>query len=324
MNETQTTLSRVADSLYWMSRYLERSENIARLIDVHINSMLDMNLEMVEHQRVLRLQQSLTINSNNSDASESDEVILHKLTFDTVHPVSIVSAVMNARENARQIREQISSEMWTQINKLYLLVTSIDSENIWENSIHSFYIQVKEGSHLFQGITDATMNHNQGWHFIQIGRYVERSLSLLQLLDAHFGDVHQQQNHTPTYNTYFEMVATLKSVSAFEAYCKVYNPNLESYQVVEFLLFNKEFPRSLRFCIEMIQVSLEFLADATGRSRNTKLYRMSGRLQSNLSYDEIQDVHDLHEYIENIKTQIYQIHDMLYDTFITYPIESAL
>lgn len=324
MTEIQTTLSRVADSLYWMSRYLERAENISRLIDVHINSMLDMNLEMVEHQRVMRLQQSLTINGKQENQSESDEVILHKLTFDTVHPVSIVSSVMNARENARQIREQISSEMWTQINKLYLLVTSADSETIWETSIHNFYIQVKEGSHLFQGITDATMNHNQGWHFIQIGRYIERSLSLLQLLDAHFQDLYHEQNHNTAHNTYFEMVATLKSVSAFEAYCKVYNPNLESLKIVEFLLFNKEFPRSLCFCIEMIQVSLQFLADATGRSKNTKLYRMSGRLQSNLSYDEIQDVHDLHEYIENIKTQIYQIHDMLYDTFITYPIETAL
>jgi len=316
-------LSRVADSLYWMSRYLERSENTARLIDVHINSMLDMNVEFVKDQRLHRLQESL-ISQSEPDSKLTGDEILYDFTLNENQPISIVSTVIGARENARQIREQISSEMWTQINKLYLLVTSTNTTRLWQSAPHNFYLQVKEGSHLFQGITDATMNHNQGWHFIQLGRYIERSLSLLQLLDIHFQDTELESQKDIATNTYFEMVTILKSVSAFEAYCKVYNPNLQSMWIVEFLLFNKEFPRSLRFCIEMIQHSLQTLADTTNRSKNTNLYRMSGRLQSNLSYDDIRDVHDLHAYIQDIKIQIYQIHVMLYDTFITYPIESAL
>jgi len=315
-------LSRVADSLYWMSRYLERSENTSRLIDVHINSMLDMNLEIVETQRLTRLEEILTMGTD-IDIPINDN-LLHVLTFDQTQQISIVSTIISARENARQIREQISSEMWTQINKLYLLVNGLDSNNVGENNLHEFYLHVRDGSHLFQGITDATMNHNQGWHFIQIGRYIERSLSLLQLLDVHFRDAMLETEKDIQPNTYFEMVTILKSVSAFEAYCKVYNPNLQSLWIVEFLLFNVEFPRSLRFCVEMIQNSLQALADATGQSKNTKLYRMSGRLQSNLSYDEIQDIEDLSEYLKSIRQQIYQIHGMLYDTFITYPIESAL
>ena len=323
MNESQTMLSRVADSLYWMSRYLERSENTARLIDVHINSMLDMNLELVKDQRLQRLQDSLIVQAQAKSKLTADEV-LYDFTLNENQPLSIVSTTIDARENARQIREQISSEMWTQINKLYLLVTSTNTNRVWQNAPHNFYLQVKEGSHLFQGITDATMNHNQGWHFIQLGRYIERSLSILQLIDVHFQDTELETHKDLATNTYFEMVTILKSVSAFEAYCKVYNPNLQSLWIVEFLLFNKEFPRSLRFCIEMIQHSLQTLADMTNRSKNTNLYRMSGRLQSNLSYDDIQDVHDLHAYIHDIKTQIYQIHVMLYDTFIAYQIESAL
>jgi len=315
-------LSRVADSLYWMSRYLERAENSARLIDVHINSMLDMNLEMVEAQRLRRLEETLAMGT--STGLSPDNNILTSLTFDESIPISTVSTIMSARENARQIREQISSEMWTQINKLYLLVSGTDSQRVGANNLHDFYARVKEGSHLFQGITDATMNHNQGWHFIQLGRYIERSLSLLQMLDVHFRDAALETKQDLQPNTYFEMVTILKSVSAFEAYCKVYNPNLQSMWIVEFLLFNMEFPRSLRFCVEMIQTSLQALAEATGRSKNSKLYRMSGRLQSNLSYDEIQDIDDLSEYLQSIKTQIYQIHVMLYDTFITYQIETAL
>jgi uncharacterized alpha-E superfamily protein len=168
------------------------------------------------------------------------------------------------------------------------------------------------------------MNHNQGWHFIQIGRYIERIFGLLNLVDAHFRKAHLSLETEISTDRYFELVATLKSVTAFEAYTKVYSPNLQPIWIVEFLLFNHEFPRSLRFCVDMIVTSLYALAEATTRSKNTRLYRIAGRLQSNLSYDEIDDVYDLHEYIETIKQQIYQIHDTLYDTFITYPIETAL
>ena len=167
------------------------------------------------------------------------------------------------------------------------------------------------------------MNHNQGWHFIQIGRYMERALSLLNLLDIHFTDIPLVENDIST-EYYFDLVGTLKSVTAFEAYCKVYNPNVRTGEIIEFLLFNREFPRSLRFCIDTMLVSLHFLSDVTGRSRNSRLYRMAGRLQSNLSFDEIGDIDDLGDYINNIKQQIYQIHDTLYDTYISYPIETAL
>lgn len=323
MTDTQIMLSRVADSIYWMSRYLERAENVTRLIDVYLNSMLDMDLEMIEQQRLAQLQESLAVKSRLSGNLSSDEV-LHLLTFSTDEPSSIVSTVVAARENARQIREQISSEMWTQINKLYLTVTDPQAEARWIESPSAFYLSVKDGSHLFQGITDATMNHNQGWHFIQLGRYIERSLSLLKMLDVHYEDKSLAAPIDIAANSYFENITTLKSVSAFEAYCKVYNPNLQPLWIVEFLLFNAEFPRSLRFCIEMIETSLQALANITGCSKNTLLFRSSGRLRSNLSYDDIQDVQNLREYILSIEHQINMIHAMLYDTFITYPIETAL
>ena len=322
MIDSQTLLSRVADSLYWMSRYLERAENTSRLADVYMNSMLDMAPGMVEQQYLERLQQSLAIKEkfifDNSDAS------LQYLTFDSDLPTSIMVSVRDARENARQTREQISSEMWTQLNRLYLHVNRSDAVESWRGAPHNFYIEVKEGSHLFQGITDATMNHNQGWHFIQIGRYLERSLNLLQLIQTHFENKVLTVQHELRTDWYFEMTSTLKSVSAFEAYCKVYSPNMQTVWILEFLLFNNEFPRSLRFCIEKITTSLHILADATNRSKKSRLYRQIGRLQSQLSYDDIDDIHQLSDYIEDIKQQIYQIHAMLYDTFITYPIETAI
>ena len=255
---------------------------------------------------------------------ETSDALLRYVTFDPYLPVSIVTNIRDARENARQTREQISSEMWTQLNKLYLHVNRSNADIVWKESPHNFYLEVKEGSHLFQGITDATMNHNQGWHFIQIGRYLERSLNLVQLIESRFETKDLKFQNNVRADWYFEMTSALKSVTAFEAYCKVYNPNPQTIWILEFLLFNNEFPRSLRFCIEKTTSSLHILADVNNRSKKSRLYRQIGRLQSQLSYDEVEDIEDLHEYLNNIKHQIYQIHAMIYDTFITYPIETAL
>ncbi len=317
---TNSMLSRVADSLYWMSRYLERAENTARLLDVYRNFMLEVP-EVTEHEWLFLLQNSLTIEAPQQG---DPDTILRLLSLDMTNSASIIHSTMMARENARQVREQISSEMWTQINRLYLEVQSITANGNWRKSPHDFYRGVKDGSHLFQGITDATMNHNQGWHFIQLGRAIERTLNLLRLLSVHFHDISPARQYSDEPLDYMELIAVLKSVSAYEAYCKVYNPNLQIRWIIEFLLFNDEFPRSLRFGIDSINSSLKSLVELTGQGRHSKQHRLSGRLQSNLRYDEITDIWDLQDYLDNIKRQILQIHDMLFETYITYPIETAL
>lgn len=313
-------LSRVADNLFWMSRYLERAEHSARLLDVHLNSTLDMASGLVEQHRLHRLQASLALTNTDLHTAE----LLHELTFDASNPASISALIASARENARQVRQQLSSEMWMQINKLYLHVRDIDANNDWRAAPHEYYLTVRDGSHLFQGITDATMNHNQGWHFIQLGRYIERSVSLLRLLDVQFHTTNLTIAANLPTERYFELTETLKSVTAFEAYTKVYSPNVQPKWVVEFLLFNREFPHSLRFCVEMIQTSLDALAEMAGRSRNSRLYRVAGRLQSRLNYDEMSDVDALHGYAMSIQQQIFEINDLLYKTYITYPIEAEL
>jgi len=318
-------LSRVADNLYWMSRYLERAEHTARIVDVHLNTLLDLAPGMVEKQRLDWLIKSLKLTDTADQITDEDD-FLKQITFGAESPGSIISAIITARENARQVREQISSEMWTQLNQLYLSVHGTDADSVWVDRPHEFYVAIKEGSHLFQGITDATMNHDQGWHFIQIGRYMERITNLVTLLEVHLRatDFTQANGHRDEH--YFELVALLKSVSAFEAYCKVYNPNVQSVHSAEFLLFNAEFPRSARFCVEMLQRSLDALADVTLRQKTMRLNRVAGRLRSALSYDDIDEVieNDYYAYLANIKQQTYRIHDTLFDTYITYAIDAAL
>ncbi|MCB9460607.1 MAG: alpha-E domain-containing protein [Anaerolineaceae bacterium] len=320
MNSNQPMLSRVADSLFWMSRYLERAENTSRQLDVYLNLNIDIASSMEEQRRLNRLIDSLTLPPEDMPQDHP----LFTLTFDISNASSIIALITGARENARQVREQLSSEMWMQINKLHLHLRSTVVDSVWEAFPHDYYLQVRDGSHLFQGITDATMNHNQGWHFIQLGRFIERSIALLNLLDVHFDNEHLKRGEEISTLRYFELIGTLKSVTAFEAYTKVYSANVQSSWIIEFLLFNREFPRSLRFCVEAIQSSLNALEEMSDRARNSRLYRLAGRLQSQLSYDEIEDIHSLHDYLDNIKQQIYRIHDNLYHTYITYPIETAL
>ncbi len=314
-------LSRVADSLYWMSRYLERAEHTTRLLDVHLNLMLDSEPGLVEKKRLGTLLESLVI-TRDPDEMDTNEW-LRWLTFDPETPVSITTAITTARENARQVREQISSEMWTQINMLYLNVRHANVNTVWDKLPHEFYQEIKSGSHLFQGITDATMIHHQGWHFIQLGRYMERIFGLLHLLNAHFKETALYYQADISNHHFFELLAALKSVSAFEAYCKVYNPNVQPVQIVEFLLFNQQFPRSMGFCVDKILASLTALAEVTNQ-KDSRLFRVAGRLQSSLSYDEIADIRDLPIYLGNIERQIKQIHSALYATYITYQVEDAL
>ncbi|MEI7773053.1 MAG: alpha-E domain-containing protein, partial [Chloroflexales bacterium] len=160
-------LSRVADSLYWMSRYLERAEHTARLIAVGLNLMLDQTPQSVgpRWERLLAALRAYPPPSGSGDAY----AIARMLTFDTSNEGSIVSCIASARENARQVRELISSEMWEQLNRLYLRVKGSSIDQIWQGEPLEFYQDVKEGAHLFQGVTDATMTHGEGWQFIQVG-----------------------------------------------------------------------------------------------------------------------------------------------------------
>ena len=161
-------LSRVADSLYWMSRYLERAEHTARLIDVDVQLRLDHAPEsgMV---RWLRLAETLQAPVSAGDKLDAPH-LARALTLERSNPSSIASCISAARENLRQVREQCSSEMWEQLNRLYLHVVGTPTSEDWHVHSKVSFCGVQEGAHLFCGVTDSTMSHGEGWHFIQIGR----------------------------------------------------------------------------------------------------------------------------------------------------------
>ena len=179
-------LSRVADSLYWMSRYIERAENDARILDINLQLLLDLGgeAEAMQHWTpvIASLEETDLFDSLYDMADERS--VTEFLTLQKKNPNSIFSCLTLARENARTTREQISSEMWEQINRLYLFVQSDDARKLLASSPHEFFKRVVTGSHLFQGITEATMTHGEGWEFIRIGTLLERADCTSRILDV--------------------------------------------------------------------------------------------------------------------------------------------
>jgi uncharacterized alpha-E superfamily protein len=317
-------LSRVAESLYWMSRYLERAEHTARLLDLNLNLMLDQAPDP-DGLRWPRLLDSLMVVL--PDRSKTDAYsVAQVLTFDAKNNASVIGCMNAARENARQVREQISSEMWEQLNQLFLQIKRAGASKKWQSSPHLFFRGVKEGAHLFQGITDSTLSHSEGWHFIQAGRFIERASATAALLEAHVGELHGPGDSDAERSDYLDMVGLLKSCTAFEAYCKVYTADLSPERIAEFLLLNSDFPHSVRFAADMIQTALNAIAELAEARKNSRANRLAGRLRAALGFGQIDEImgDGLRPYLSDIQRQCAQIHVALYQQYVSYPIESAL
>ncbi len=315
-------LSRVADNLYWMSRYLERAEHTARLIDVSLNLML----EQSPHEADLRWQRLLrSLNVPPDDDTPPDAYHLtQRLTFDVGNSNSIVSCIAAARENAQHVRELLSSEMWEQLNLLYLHVRRTRLDDIWNSRPHEFFRAVRDGAHLFQGITDSTMTQGEGWQFIQVGRLIERASAVSTLLDQHFLD--RPTNAGDNSGEYLEWIGLLKSCTAFEAYCKVYTADLQPEQIVEFLLLNHDFPHSVCFAAIRLQDHLHGIAASTETHNAGRVTRLAGRLRATLEFGQTDEIMEggLHTYLEQVQALCRQIHDTIYQTYITYAVDREL
>jgi len=322
-------LSRVADSLYWMSRYIERAEHTTRLLDVNLNLMLDESATSADH-RWQRLLQAL---GRPKDAQWTGDpyALTQTLSFDTEYKGSILSCIIAARENSRHVREQISTEQWHRLNSLYLEVTRPGGEMGLEATAASeqpteFLQHVMEGVHQFQGVSDSTMSHGEGWQFIQVGRYIERASATALLLEAYHEDLWSNSDRAAEGNEYLEWMGLLRCATAFEAYCKVYTADVTPDRILEFLLLDVEFPHSVRFSINTLRDALEAIHGEGGKSRAEPLRRLVGRLQSSLGYSSVEEIlnGDVVAYLRGIQYQCRAIHEMIYQLYIDYSIQAAL
>ena len=317
-------LSRVADSLYWMSRYLERAENTVRQLDVTMGLMLDTSDTSAE-MRWKRMMISL----GQLDGMEWNgdlDGMARNLVFDNINPASVTFCVNGARENARQVREEIFSEQWQRLNRLYHQMHSPHAQAQFRSSINDALASVIDGIHLFKGVSDTTMIHGQGWQFIRLGRYLERAYATATLLEVYQPELFQEQERDHSGYQYLELVGLLRCCTSFEAYCQVYTADLTPDRILEFLLLNRDFPHAIRYCVDGIRHAVESVQRTGGRRCPDELTAVIGRLHAMLGYTTIGEIlaGDTGTFLHSIREQCMRIHELIYRYYVQYSIQSAL
>ncbi|MEO8351121.1 MAG: alpha-E domain-containing protein [Chthoniobacteraceae bacterium] len=310
-------LSRVAESLYWMGRYIERAENIARILDVNLQVTLDTEVSGDESEA--RAWQPIIATFEDQKLFDSlyavtnGDAVCEFVTFAKENPNSIFSCVSSARENARTVREYISSEMWERINGLYLWVRSVEARDQQANSGIDFYRQVVDFAHQFHGTTDSTLNRGEGWNFLQFGKFIERADSTSRILDLKYHILLPKGEQVGGNIDIIQWQAVLKSCSAFEAFRKARTAQVTPSNVSEFIILDGAFPRSIRFCVNAMDEALHSISGCSRAHYSNESERLAGRLVSDLTYSRITDIiqQGLHEYLEQIQVRLFQIGNAL-------------
>lgn len=309
-------LSRVADSVSWMARYVERAENVARFIDVNHNLEIDQGDTVREQWAPL----VYTTGDEKAFRQRYDEMtrenVIRFLAFDRENPNSILSCVRSARENARTIREVISSSMWEELNKFYHLVRAAEDQHEILDQPYDFCHRVKTTSHLLVGVTDCTMSHSEAWHFARMGRLLERADKTSRIVDVKYFILLPRVEFVGSSLDIVQWSALLKSASALEMYRRAFG-RIVPVRVADYLVLDRDFPRSMHFCVMKAAESLQMI---TGSSSGTYRYAAEqhlGLLRSQMDYASIDSIVEqgLHEYVDDFQTQLNRIGQAIHEDF---------
>lgn len=315
-------LARVAGNLYWMARYLERAEHTARLLEAQLELALD------EAPHAASLGWICLLNGLKLDlpleASVSPREVTAAVVFDSQNPNSLVNCVGAARENARQIREQLTTEMWEELNRVHLDLRGLDIDVIWRIGPVDAIHEIRRGAMAFAGAADATLEHGEGWQFIRLGRFLERAINLAWLLDAHFG-LRGISDAEPGAEDTVAWAGLLRGCTAFEPYCKRFAVTLNPRQILTFLVLDAEFPHTLRFCAAQVERALAHIAEWTGTPRGAAVMRGAGRLHAGIEFASIDEIApDLAEFLREFVDACYCLHRDVHGRYIDYPVDSHL
>lgn len=309
-------LSRVADSIYWMARYVERAENIARFMDVTLNLILDQPSNQQQQWKPLI---DTTGDGDMFEEKYGDataENVIKFLTFDPDYPHSILSCLSAARENARTVREAISSTTWEELNDFYHFVKNSRPSDELVTGASDYFTKIRQYSHLFNGTLDATMSRGQGWHFANLGRMLERADKTSRILDVKYFTLLPKLEDVGTTIDDLQWSAVLRSVGGFEMYRKRYH-SITIHRVVEFLVLDRVFPRSVNFCLIQADWSMHSITGSPQGSYHNAPEQLLGRLQSELAYSDVEMIINkgLHEFIDGFQHRLNGISDEVRETY---------
>jgi uncharacterized alpha-E superfamily protein len=308
-------LARVADSLYWVGRYIERAEHYSRLSEVMLNANLDRTDAAAQAAQIARA----AVGAPDGAIAAPLE-LARALALDRDNPGSVVISLARARENARQVRDQITSESWERLNMLYLRATSARAAAAFSADPPAFLSEIVTDLHLFKGAADATMSHGEGWRFMGAGVHLERALLIARLLMVCFGGERASVSDEP-----FSLVSVLRMACALEPYLRTYTADLNARFILEFLMFDEDFPRSIRYSTANLEQHLTHLSRGRELGRGDPL-RLAGRLNARLAYADVEEAAEggATELLGAVESECNAIHQAMYDTFVAYPLEMRL
>jgi uncharacterized alpha-E superfamily protein len=290
-------LSSTADNLYWMARYTERAENLARILEVNYRmSLLPQAPQMVEQawSATLTIIGLMDAFKQRHDAVTPANAIAF-MAFDRENPLSIYSCLRAARENARAVRGTLTSEIWETINATWLEMRVTGKRATSDAEMGNFFEWVKHRSHLTRGVIQGTMLRDEAWNFTWIGTYLERSDSTARILDVKYHLLLPRGEKAGGATDYYQWSALLHSVSAFEIYRRVYRDLITPRRVAELLVLRDDMPRSLHRCMSQVYTHLT----AVRNNHSVETERRAGEMQASLRFGRIEDIFEmgLHEYL---------------------------
>ena len=318
-------LSRTASQLFWMSRYLERAENLVRMLDVtHSLSLLPQSrgamTELAAPLAVTGTLESFT----QSQSSLDPEHLFNFMALDLSNPASVLSCLKGARENAHAVRGQITAEMWEAINSTWLEARSFPKRGI--PSVSSFFDWVKERSHLFRGATYGTLQRNDAYNFIRLGTFIERADNTARLLDVKSQLIEPAVESLVPVDVpvesapdFYAWSALLRSLSAFEAYHAVYRESLDGRRVTELLILRPDIPRSLRDCCDEIVAILPHIEAKPGaQDAGREVKRLAGQLALRLEYGAVDEILDagVHRWLTQFLEESAQLANAIREAYL--------
>jgi uncharacterized alpha-E superfamily protein len=304
-------LSRVADSLYWINRYVERAENLSRFVEVSEAMALDCPpgsaepwLPLIDASGDRELFDQLFPNGNPQD-------VVQFLVREPRNPSSIVNCVGIARENARQIREVITTEMWEQLNDLYW--TLQDNESFWDQPPQEQLRDIRRACQLFYGITDATLSRDLSWQFSRLGRLLERADKATRILDVKYYLLLPSPDEVGGVLDELQWISLLRSAGAYQMFRQARQQAIEPKAVAAFLLLDPIFPRSVRYCLERITETLRIIRGSAVPGAPDALECLAGLTLARWSYTPIDALiaGGLHESIDALQSDLNQLHTLI-------------
>jgi uncharacterized alpha-E superfamily protein len=319
-------LSRVAENLFWMSRYLERAENVARLLDIGLYLELDAASSSGDEGSA-PVEIALSI-LRGRDAQRPDRplvgphrnAVLGFLTFDRNNPNSLVSTISRARENARGTQESLGVDAWSEINRLYLYLCGQRAHRRFQSSASALYAKVKQFCILFDGMVQNTLPRDEVYHFIRLGRHLERVSVMGQILHAKCRSHRSGGSEVDPAIELVRWTGLLRSCSAYGAYLRVERDRVEPAGVIRFLVLNADFPRAIRFCVARCRDSLREIAGGDEEECTSEAERQLGRLDSELRYSDVAEIFErgLLPFLEGIRTTSERVgHEIQKSYFLT-------